>query len=76
MSELPAEIPVTTPFASTVATDASELDQSPPDATSDKVVVEPVHTVAVPVMASTDGIPFTVIVSEAVCAQPFPLITL
>ena len=60
MVAVPAATPVTTP-AATVAFVASEVLHVPPDTLSDKVVVEPAQTDAVPVIAAgVNGIAFTV----------------
>ena len=57
---VPAATPVTTP-AATVAMPLALVDQVPPDTLSDKVVVEPAQTDAVPVIAAgVKGIAFTV----------------
>jgi hypothetical protein len=59
MVVVPTPIPVTTPVAApTVAMVRFDDDHVPPVATSFSVVVEPRHTVAVPVIAGGAG--FTV----------------
>jgi hypothetical protein len=56
----PEATPVITPVdAPTVATEVLPLLQVPPDVASETVVVAPVQTVVVPVIA--DGAPLTVI---------------
>ena len=57
---MPAEIPVTTLDALMVATALLLLVHVPPPVTSISVVVKPIHTLAVPVMAP--GMGFTVMV--------------
>ena len=60
MVDVPALTPVTTPLASTVALAGLTDVQAPPPAASAKFVVEPAHTVAVPVMVPATGIGLTV----------------
>ena len=65
MSTLPALTPVTTPVpAPTVAVDEFELLHEPPAVASDNVVVEPAHTLNVPLIAA--GVGSTVIVKVLV----------
>ena len=60
MVAVPAATPVTTP-AATVAMPLALVVHVPPDTLSDKVVVEPAQTEAVPVIAAgVKGIAFTV----------------
>ena len=72
MTEFPADIPVTRPPgpapppALTVATPLLPLDQDPPAVASPNWVVNPTHTVNVPVIAATDGNVFTIITLSAV----------
>jgi hypothetical protein len=68
MTEVPALTPVTTPELFTVATDVVALDQTPPVVASDNVVVEPIQTLVVPVIAATVGNGF--IVTDIVSEQP------
>jgi hypothetical protein len=56
----PAATPVTTPLASTVATAASLVDQTPPVVALAIVVVAPSQTIVLPVIAATTGVGFTV----------------
>jgi hypothetical protein len=58
MYAVPIALPVTTPAISTDAIEALLVDHPPPDVRDDKLVVEPRHTDAVPVIA--DGNAFTV----------------
>ena len=77
MTDVPAPTPVITPVeASTVALAGVPLDHIPPEVELAKVVVEPRHTVAVPVMAAgAAGKALTVTVLVAVLIQPLPLVT-
>jgi len=68
ITDVPPDTPVITPPAVIVATAGVALLHVPPPVASLKVVVEPAHTVAVPVMAAGNG--FTVTV--AVTKQPVP----
>ena len=68
---LPAEIPVTTPLASTVAIEPFDEVQTPFDVALTSCVVEPAHTSAVPVTAATIGVALTVTAVLTVVAQPF-----
>ena len=56
---VPADTPLTTPFT-TVALDASLVLHTPLTVASVKVVVDPEHTEAVPVIPDTTGTSFTV----------------
>ena len=62
INEVPAETPVTIPPASMVATPVVPLLQVPPGVISPRLVVEPAHTVVVPVIAAGNGLTVTVIV--------------
>jgi hypothetical protein len=55
-------MPVTAPFASTVATGEVVLLQIPDDVVLERVVTDPRHTSGLPVMAATTGNGFTVTV--------------
>jgi hypothetical protein len=55
IDEVPAEIPVTTPVALMVATDVLLLNHVPPLVALESVVVAPIHSWVVPVIALTDG---------------------
>lgn len=64
ITAVPALLPVTTPeLEPTVATPVLPLVHVPPDGVELNVVVEPVHTVAVPVIEV--GAVFTVTVAKA-----------
>ena len=78
MTDVPAVTPVTRPVeAFTVATPVVPLVQVPWPVTSANWVVEPTHTVAVPVIAATVGKAFTVLViPELVAKQPEALVTI
>jgi len=66
MVVVPADMPVTNPPVPMVATPVLLLVQLPPETLSDKVVVEPVQIVVVPVIADA-GLPtVTVAVSLVV----------
>ena len=65
MVAVPALIPVTIPLELTVATAELLVDQVPPAVVLDNVVVAPIHTFVVPVIAATTGTLFTVIVEVA-----------
>ena len=60
ISDVPAETPETTPLGSMVATPVEALFQVPPEVELAKVVVEPMQTDVVPVMAAKTGNAFTV----------------
>ncbi len=61
MGAVPAELPVITPVVSpTVAVELLLLLQVAPAVVVDKVVVAPIHTEAVPVMAPGSGLTVTV----------------
>jgi hypothetical protein len=74
MVAVPAVTPVTVPVLPTVATPVAVLLHAPPVAASVKPVVEPAHTIAVPVMLPADGNGLTVTVVVA-AAVPQPLVT-
>jgi hypothetical protein len=57
---VPAATPVTTPEADTVAREVLLEDHVPPEVASERAVVDPTHTVLVPVMPATVGRAFTV----------------
>jgi len=59
MGTVPADTPVTTPVAVTVAVAVVPLLHTPPDVTSLKVVVAPVHTVLLPVIAEGSALTVT-----------------
>ena len=73
MVAVPAVTPITDPVLPTVAIVVAVLLHAPPVAASDKPVVEPTHTVAVPVMVPADGNGLTVTTSVAIAA-PQPLV--
>ena len=56
MIELPAVTPVTTPPAVIVATARVPLFHAPPAAASLKAVVDPTHTLVIPVIAAGKGL--------------------
>jgi len=56
MTELPADTPVTTPPAVIVALAGVALLQVPPAVALLRVVVDPTHTLVVPVMAAGSGL--------------------
>jgi hypothetical protein len=60
---LPEETPVTTPPDDTVATPVLLLLHVPPVVASLNVVVEPIHSVAVPVIADTGAVILTMVVA-------------
>ena len=66
---VPAEIPVTTPALSIVATALLELLHVPPLVALDNVVVDPSHTDVVPVIDPRTGRAFTVTVVVTVEVQ-------
>ena len=69
MDAVPAATPVITPVSEpAVAMDVLRLFHVPPVAVSDNVVVVPMHSVVVPVMA--DGLVFTVTATVAAVPQP------
>src|SRR6478735_8337928 len=70
MMLVPAVTPVTTPLLSIVATAGVELDHTPDAVASLSVVVNPAHTLVVPLIAATTGIALTVIVVVLVPTQP------
>jgi len=63
MIELPAVTPVTTPPAVIVATAGVPLLHIPSAVASLKVVVDPTHTLVVPVIAAGKGFTVTVVVT-------------
>jgi hypothetical protein len=74
MVTLPAVTPVTTPDASTVATDAVPLLHTPPPIASARVRVAPAQTVLPPVMLPAVGVALTV-TAAVVVALPQLLLT-
>ena len=73
ITDVPAATPVVTPLdASMVAMLAEPLLQVPPDTELPKVVVDPAHTVRVPVMDDKDGSGLTVNDCCAVFVPPHP----
>ena len=75
MIAVPAETPVTTPEALTVATEVFEEDHTPDAVASERVVVSATHTDVVPVIAATTGTALTVIEVVTVVTQPAALVT-
>ena len=73
INDVPAAIPVTKPPALIVALSGVPLDQVPPAVASVSWMVDPTHTVAVPVIAAgAAGNAFTVTVLVALTARdPF-----
>jgi len=71
MVVVPADMPVTNPPVPMVATPVLLLVQLPPETLSDKVVVEPVQIVVVPVIADAGLLTVTVVV--LVMAPHFPV---
>ena len=72
---LPADTPVTTPLASTVATAVFDDVQTPFEVALESAVVEPAHTSVVPVIAATTGRGLTVTDVDTDDVQPLPLVT-
>jgi hypothetical protein len=67
ISEEPVEIPLTTPEpVPIVATDGVPLLHTPPEVVSDRVVVEPAHSIVIPVM----GVGGTYMLSVLFTKQP------
>ena len=66
MTELPAVTPVTTPPAVIVAMAGDALLHVPPAVALLSVVVDPTHTLVVPVITAGSGLTVTVVVT----AQP------
>ena len=64
ISEVPAETLETRPLAFIVATPVEALFQVPPGVEFARVVVEPIQTDVVPVMALKTGNAFTVTVTD------------
>ena len=74
MVVVPGATPVITPEPDTVATDVEELLQMPPAVTSARAVVDPAHTVVVPVIdAGAAG--RSLIVSDLVTEAEHPEVT-
>ena len=63
MFGVPAEIPVTKPVEPTVAIVISLLLQTPADVASIKLVVNPIQTVEVPVIAAGNGLTVATVVT-------------
>ena len=70
ISAEPAETPVTTPLAFTVAMPVALLVQTPPAVVDAYVVVEPIQTAFAPVIAATVGNALTLIDFVAVLTLP------
>ena len=66
---VPADIPVTSPPEVTVATAVLVLLHAPPVGVHDSVVVAPVHTVVVPVIAPIVPLTVTTLVAEQPAAD-------
>ena len=71
---VPADTPVTSPLAFTVAMPVALLLHVPPAVASVNCVVLPIHTVCVPVIAATTGAEPTVTVLVT-CVVPQPFVT-
>ena len=69
MVAVPADIPVTSPPEVMVATAELLLLQEPPVGVHDSVVVAPVHTVVVPVIAPIVPLTVTTLVAEQPAAD-------
>ncbi len=69
---VPAATPVTTPPVFTVAIAVALLIHVPPDTVLVRVVVDPVHTVAVPPIAA--GVAFTVTFAVVVAVLHTPVL--
>ena len=63
MVNVPAATPVTTPVVLIVATEVLLLLHVPPAVASVKLVVNPIHTDAVPVMVAGKGLTVAVVVT-------------
>ena len=72
---VPAAIAVTVPELLTVAIPALLLLQTPPVMVLDNVVVDPTQTLFEPVIAATDGNPFTVTTVVTAVEQLLLLVT-
>lgn len=64
MLTMPPAIPVTTPVELTVAIDVLLVIQVPPEGVPTKVVDEPIHTLALPVMVAVDEIVIVFVTKE------------
>jgi hypothetical protein len=64
MTEVPGKNPLTTPPPLIVATPGDALFQLPPPVASLSVVVEPTHTIVVPVITAGNGSTVTVVVTK------------
>ena len=71
---MPGAIPVTVPVLPTVATEVFELCHTPPGVTSSSAVIDPTHTVGVPVIGAEVGKTPTETTIVAI-AEPHPLFT-
>jgi hypothetical protein len=72
---VPADMPVTLPVLSTVAIAVLLLAHTPDGVVLDKVVAAPTQIEFAPVMTSTTGTAFTVIVVACEAVQPSPFVT-
>ncbi len=72
MIVVPALTPVTTPDELMVATEVVPLVHAPPETVLDKVIVNPVHTLAEPLIVPAVGA--ALIETTAVTLQPVPSI--
>ena len=72
---MPADTPVTTPLLLTVATAVLLLLHTPPTVALLKVVVDPTHALAVPVIGLTVGYAYTVNTCVTVVLQPLLPVT-
>jgi hypothetical protein len=66
MIAVPGLTPLTTPVEPTVAMDKLLLAHTPPAVVSARVVVEPAHTLIVPVMLTGNGFTVTTVVVKPV----------
>ena len=73
MLTVPAETPVTTPVAETVAIEVDELLQVPPPVASLSVIVAPAQTVESPEITPTAGVKLTVIAKVAMAVPQEPV---
>lgn len=72
MTDVPDATPVTTPMLLIVATPGVPLDQVPPVVTLANGMVEPIQTLASPVMEETTGKALTVLVLLIEAVHPLP----
>ena len=69
---VPAATPVTAPVIEfTVAVEGALLVHTPPDVVLVKVVVDPIHALAVPLIAASVGNAFTLTTACALDVHPF-----